>query len=194
MLKAAIEDEKTRQTIEVAHAPLAVYLARVLNDLEAGRPLPPQGKQHRPRRFQLVHDLAFGTKSVAVQYVHRMHERPMALAPTEEAAESIAWILNYVDYPMHERPVRFPWTLPPLPLVGTIGELPERLPAASFDRRREALSPRRRALLVTLVLWSSIPLVAVTVLEYLVFGWPLVALTAALWVVAYVLALRRLRE
>jgi hypothetical protein len=50
--------------MRVVDESMAFYLAELLNALDRGDALPPPGEQHRPVRFQLVHDpTGLGTKA-----------------------------------------------------------------------------------------------------------------------------------
>ena len=195
MLKAAIEDARTKETTKVADAALAVYLARVLNDLDAGRPLPPRGQQHRPPRFQVVRDPAFGTPGAGVAYVHGLSQRLLVDGPSEEVAHSVTRILNHVDYPMYERRSRLPWSLPPPPLVGSLGELPRRLPPPSVAKQQRPARPGARAALpLAIVLWSATPVAAALALTFYMLGWRVALVAVSMWIVVMALALRRARR
>lgn len=136
-LRAAIEDTVKREVIRVADAPMAFYLADLLNALDRGDSMPPPGEQHYPSRFQLTHDATGLTSGAAIVYIHRSKGRMIASAPREEGAESIARLLNHVDYPMVDDSS---W-LSPMARTGQIksppGDLPE--PTVVPERSRPAL-------------------------------------------------------
>lgn len=134
LLKAAIEDAEQGQVIQVSDAHMAFYLADLLNDLDAGKPGPPAGEQHHPVRFQLTHDATGLSRVAAVVYIHGNSARVVAAADTDDAAKTIARLLNQVDYPMIDG-----W---PVAKTGMIVPTPEELPEPSL-RPAHALRPRR---------------------------------------------------
>jgi hypothetical protein len=129
LLNAAVEDAERRIIIYAADAPLAVFLADVLNDEERGEPLPPAGEQHFPRRFQLVHDKGMpfaAAPGTGVIYQNRMKGRIVAWAPDDETASRIARLLNLVDYPMNSSGAL-------IPQMGALRDVPDELPPSVLD-------------------------------------------------------------
>ena len=140
LLHAGIEDTLVGDLIRVADAGMAVYLAQTLNALDRGESLPPAGEQHYPTRFQLIHDLTGLTTIVGVVYVHQSRSRMVANAPSERLAQTIARVLNHVDYPMIELKS---WmrTVRPGQIVQSVPELPD----ASMPSEKTRASPVRVA-------------------------------------------------
>src|SRR4051812_43674068 len=87
MLRAAIEDTVSGEVIRVADAPMAFYLAELLNAQAAGAPEPPPGDRRYPTRFQLTHDPTGLSSGAAVVYIHRSKARMIADAPSDSAAQ-----------------------------------------------------------------------------------------------------------
>jgi hypothetical protein len=136
LLRAGIEDTEEADLIRVADARMAVYLADVLNALDRGQSLPAAGEQHNPTRFQLIHDPTGLTPTVGVVYVHRSRSRMVVNAPSEALAQTIARVLNHVNYPMIELKS---WlgTVRPGQMVESVPQLPDAsVPSRKAGRSR----------------------------------------------------------
>jgi hypothetical protein len=175
LLRAGIEDTQATDVIRVADAGMAIYLAWELNALDRGESLPAAGEPHYPVRFQLIHDLTGLTPTVGVVYVHRSRSRMVAAAPSDACAQTIAQILNHVDYPMVETQS---WLLTTQPgeMIKNVPELPD----TSMPPRKTSVSRLRAtgyvltfvlpfALLLSLLAVVSWPYALAAVVGYAVF-------------------------
>jgi len=186
LLTAAIEDTTKGEVIGVSDAHMAFYLADLLNDLEAGKPLPPAGEQHHPVRFQLTHDASGLSRRVGVVYIHGSSARVVAAADTDDAAGTIARLLNHVDYPMIDGwPAAKPGTIVPAP-----GDLPEPSvpPVQAVSHRRRYVAYALVLVLPELLLFGAFALVS---WQYAVIGafvWAVLA--CGMWALGRALASR----
>ncbi len=182
MLKAAIEDTVKREVIRVSDPPMAFYLAKLLNAVDRGEPLPPAGEQHHPSRFQVTHDATGLTSAAAVVFIQGSSGRMIAAAPSDERARVIARLLNRIDYPMISGGL--------VAKTGVVEPAPGELPEPSVLAVPEEPPRERRAgFLLVLLLPVALILASVAVVGWLyaVIG----ALAYAVFAVVMYVVVRR---